>query len=31
MKETFLKGKVERITGDRTTRVHYIKRIWESR
>jgi hypothetical protein len=31
MKEALARGKVERITGDRTARAHYIKRIVEFR
>jgi hypothetical protein len=31
MKEMIARGKVERITGDRTTRIHYEKRIVELR
>lgn len=31
MKEMITRGKVERITGDRTTRAHYVKRTVEFR
>lgn len=31
MKEMIGRGRMEKITGDRTTRAHYIKRVAEYR
>jgi hypothetical protein len=31
MKELIARGKMEKITGDRTTRAHYVKRLIEFR
>lgn len=31
MKEMIIRGRVERITGDRTARPHYVKKVVEFR